>query len=307
MRRNNQQGNMKAAVEERPFDAVEISMGGVDLEKLAVIPGLENSSKKSNPCGFRLDGRPCKLCGEDEEQEESICEPEKFEKSSRQEVLLQAPQEAQPESLPDANVAERKHKLLASAPVKRGRHKTQQPTSKQLPPEAPSPFSNDTDAYERKKQRAKQTRVQLNDALERLGRAMEHATDDSQRRLAQLENLFVLTPLPKSLPHLEQSQKHPKCYHKTIIDRPTFVRAAVKILNGMNQHCEALAQEVLRLKVPTKQPQGTTTAVEPKLICNSKGSLSTSCCSNKRKSCGSSSGTIAKQHESDRNHKRCCH
>lgn len=302
MRRNNQHGNMKAVVEERPFDAVEMVMGDMDLEKLAVIPGVENSSKKSNLCDFRLDGRPCKLCGEDEEQEESIGGPEKFEKSSMQEVLLQAPQGAQLESLPNPDVAEREQKLMASAPVKRERQKTQQPTSKKQPP----PFSNDTDAYERKKQRAKQTRVQLNDALEKLGRAMEHATDDSQRRLAQLENLVALTPLPKSLPHLEQSQKHPKCYHKTIIDRPTFVGAAVQILNGMNQHCEALAQEVLRLKAPMKQqPQGPTTAVEPNLIYNSKGSLSTSCCSNKRKSCGSSSGTIAKQHEPD-SHKRCC-
>ena len=117
---------------------------------------------------------------------------------------------------------------------------------------------NEGPSYERKKQRAKDARVKLNEALERMSIAINMAGTQSKQR-AQLHSQWGsrLEISPQS--RLRESAGN----HSTIKvmedvvkaaesakkwDRPSFVSTAATMIQGLNSQCEALMKEILQMR-----------------------------------------------------------
>ena len=281
---------MRVAAAALPFGATDCVLNGNghddndgDLEALAVIPPpsgvVPTDARKKPSCAFQLDGKPCKLCQEDEEPEESQAEAEEETchinpaESSRylcacnstedkQEYIEQIKNRSIKVLLED--VVERKEKLFHSTPCTASNETHQAANTASLSSCCSSTNSrinnqkkcNDDDdgldAYERKKQRAKATRAQLNDALDRLGTTMQHTSEQAiVRTTLELGDQFYLKPLQTTIPTSAQYHPYPHChpkeqFHK--VDRPKFVNAAADMLQEVNAHCNTLAQEVLQLR-----------------------------------------------------------
>lgn len=60
-----------------PFEAAEKE--GLGLEVLATLSSTREAATTSTSCAFRLDGQPCKLCGEEDEDSEELKEGEREE------------------------------------------------------------------------------------------------------------------------------------------------------------------------------------------------------------------------------------
>jgi len=121
-------------------------------------------------------------------------------------------------------------------------------------------------AYERKKQKAKNARVKLNEAIDELGVAIDlagsqskerfnyivktshcanpHATDDAK----SLSSTIPTHPLAKLMDETIQQSASAKKW-----DRPSFVGLSATIIHSLNAQCEGLMREVAQLRSIAKE------------------------------------------------------
>jgi len=98
-------------------------------------------------------------------------------------------------------------------------------------------------AYERKKQRAKDARIKLNESIDRLAIAVSLAGSQSRHRIDQLENQIINTEFrqksiqvnKEGIDLAEEAKKW---------DRPSFVGTAASVIQSLNAQCEALMAEL---------------------------------------------------------------
>ncbi|CAJ1969987.1 unnamed protein product [Cylindrotheca closterium] len=101
-------------------------------------------------------------------------------------------------------------------------------------------------AYERKKQRAKDARIKLNEAIESLSIAIGLAGSQSRQRHEFLSSRIVGTvDREKTLRMSAECSKLAEQAKKW--DRPSFVGTAASIVQGLNSQCEALMRELVTL------------------------------------------------------------
>ena len=110
-----------------------------------------------------------------------------------------------------------------------------------------------TIAYERKKQRAKDARIRLNEAIEELAVAIDLAGAQSNERFNYLKSqtaLPIVGGSPVVADHLatlmENTIKEASTAKKW--DRPSFVALSATMLTSLNAQCEGLMKEVARLR-----------------------------------------------------------
>lgn len=96
-------------------------------------------------------------------------------------------------------------------------------------------------AYERKKQRAKDARVRLNESIDRLAIAMSVSSQQASLRQKKGGNWNPATQraLVECVKIADSAKK---------FDRPSFVGTAADLVQGLNAQCEALAREVYQLR-----------------------------------------------------------
>jgi len=99
--------------------------------------------------------------------------------------------------------------------------------------------ANSGAAYERKKQRAKDARVKLNESIERLSVAISLAGSQTQQRVVHANMEHTKTIMQDCVKTAEMAKKW---------DRPSFVGTAANLIQGLNAQCEALLREVEKLK-----------------------------------------------------------
>jgi len=111
-----------------------------------------------------------------------------------------------------------------------------------------APQTADT-AYERKKQRAKDARVKLNESIERLHVSMSVAGTESKRRTDQLRNFMKqagrsteTTTDHQAFQLMESCVKTAESAKKW--DRPNFVGSAATMIQCLNSQCEILMKEL---------------------------------------------------------------
>jgi len=103
--------------------------------------------------------------------------------------------------------------------------------------------TNGNFAYERKKLKAKQSRVLLNESIDRLSLAMNVAGQQSHHRLCHLSCLFHHDNTKNAMSECEAVSANAKKY-----ERPSFIASAAAMVQALNDQCEALVQEVRYLK-----------------------------------------------------------
>jgi hypothetical protein len=106
-----------------------------------------------------------------------------------------------------------------------------------------NPNKDNVSAYERKKQKAKDARIKLNESIERLAIAVSLAGSQSRHRIDQLENHITMTEFrQKSIQvnkeGIDLADKAKKW------DRPQFVGTAASVIQSLNAQCEALMAEL---------------------------------------------------------------
>ncbi|KAK1747761.1 hypothetical protein QTG54_001724 [Skeletonema marinoi] len=125
-----------------------------------------------------------------------------------------------------------------------------------------------TIAYERKKQRAKDARIRLNDAIEELAVAIDLAGAQSKERFTYLTNngnlsggtavtvvgsnptVFKQNHLASLMNNTMKEASNAKKW-----DRPSFVALSASMLMSLNAQCEGLMKEVARLKGNTNNEE----------------------------------------------------
>eukprot|EP00934_Nitzschia_sp_Nitz4_P001381 Nitzschia sp. Nitz4//scaffold6_size259037//220090//222675//NITZ4_001118-RA/size259037-processed-gene-0.94-mRNA-1//-1//CDS//3329557025//1381//frame0 len=119
------------------------------------------------------------------------------------------------------------------------------PVPPALPTLPPITTCNNTGAaYERKKQRAKDARVKLNDSIEHLSIAISLAGSQSKQRSHLLSNRIGNTEQrAKSLEINEECVRLAEQAKKW--DRPSFVGTAASLVQAMNSQCECLVRELI--------------------------------------------------------------
>ncbi len=116
--------------------------------------------------------------------------------------------------------------------------------------------TNTGSAYERKKQKAKDARVKLNESIERLAIAVSLAGSQSKHRIDQLENQITTTEFrPKSIAVNQEGIKLAENAKKW--DRPSFVGTAASVIQSLNAQCEALMAELLAINQMLENSQKT--------------------------------------------------
>eukprot|EP00978_Attheya_sp_CCMP212_P002425 scaffold4945_cov61-Attheya_sp.AAC.2 len=118
---------------------------------------------------------------------------------------------------------------------------------------AAPPPSNSGAAYERKKQRAKDSRIKLNEGIERMGIAMNLTGIQSKQRQKLIKSSARLQQhpkvagfLPSTLQIMEDCTKCAESAKKW--DRPSFINSAATIIEGLNAQCEALVRVLAAFK-----------------------------------------------------------
>jgi hypothetical protein len=127
-------------------------------------------------------------------------------------------------------------------------------------------------AYERKKQRAKDARIQLNESIERLAIAISLTETQSTQRSAQLQSI----PPPVGLSGFRSNTMHflDECSKISTDakkwDRPSFVGSAAALIQSLNAQCEALMSEMFEIKrrAGETNDNGKTARVSPSLLQN---------------------------------------
>jgi hypothetical protein len=109
---------------------------------------------------------------------------------------------------------------------------------------------NAADAYERKKQRAKDARIRLNESIDRLGVAINLAGSQSKERASRIRSLAE--PVSSESSRKSMLEVMDKCVEEAEgakkWDRPSFVGSAASMVQALNAQCEALTRELLMWK-----------------------------------------------------------
>jgi len=109
----------------------------------------------------------------------------------------------------------------------------------------PNGAGKSVEAYERKKQRAKDARVKLNDSIDRLAISINLAGTQSKERLAKWNSLPNFQSEASRKTGVEIMQE---CSHSAETarkwDRPSFVGTAAKLIQSLNSQCETLMREL---------------------------------------------------------------
>lgn len=145
--------------------------------------------------------------------------------------------------------------VAPSAALSASQHRKMTPP----PPTMSKDLTGHGDAYERKKQRAKDARVKLNESIERLSVAIALAGTQSKERRQQWQEI------PDS-PFQEMSmQIMGDCIDTADSakkwDRPAFVGSAASLVQGLNAQCEAMMREIMRLRQDGGAPPAPPTTV----------------------------------------------
>jgi len=107
--------------------------------------------------------------------------------------------------------------------------------------------NNNGSAYERKKQKAKDARVKLNESIERLSIAVSLAGSQSRSRIDQLESEIATTEFrQKSIQVNQEGIRLAENAKKW--DRPSFVGTAASVIQSLNAQCEALMAELVAMQ-----------------------------------------------------------
>lgn len=110
-------------------------------------------------------------------------------------------------------------------------------------------------AYERKKQKAKDARVRLNDAIECLAVAVNLAGSQSKLRIDQLQNQIHTTEIRRKT--IEVNQEGIKLSESAKKwDRPSFVDTAASIIKALNAQCETLMAELMAMQQMLNESKG---------------------------------------------------
>ena len=122
--------------------------------------------------------------------------------------------------------------------------------------------TNTGSAYERKKQKAKDARVKLNESIERLAIAVSLAGSQSKTRIDQLQKDITTTEFrQKSIAVNEEGIKLAENAKKW--DRPSFVGTAASVIQSLNAQCEALMAELMALNKIVVANKGTNGNPDP--------------------------------------------
>jgi hypothetical protein len=134
------------------------------------------------------------------------------------------------------------------------KHKKISASSTRLKTESPAPSSHASNdgnagvAYERKKQRAKDARIKLNDAIEKLSVAINLAGTQSKQRLSQWKAAAATSDTVTSSACLDimvEGMEMAESAKKW--DRPSFVGSAAVLIQNLNSQCEALMKELMEV------------------------------------------------------------
>ena len=110
--------------------------------------------------------------------------------------------------------------------------------------------SSNTDAdasYERKKQKAKDSRIKLNESIDRLAIAVSLAGSQSSHRINQLQHQIITTEFrQKSIQVNKEGVEFADKAKKW--DRPSFVGTAASVIQSLNSQCEALMAELVAMQ-----------------------------------------------------------
>jgi len=112
-------------------------------------------------------------------------------------------------------------------------------------------------AYERKKQRAKDGRIKLNTAIEKLSVAMNLAGSQSQKRSSLVQShesqcdtkqgeIMDRIVDPQTLRSIMECAEISSTAKKW--DRPSFVDTAAALIHALNSQCESLLKEIMKKK-----------------------------------------------------------
>lgn len=126
-------------------------------------------------------------------------------------------------------------RAVASNKKKKGKASSSLTSAATSPPTPP--VVNAGPAYERKKQRAKDARLKLNDSIERMSIAMSLAGTQSQQRAAVHADPQTRKVMLECAETAESAKKW---------DRPGFVGTAATLIQHLNSQCEALVRELNR-------------------------------------------------------------
>lgn len=125
--------------------------------------------------------------------------------------------------------------VVPSVPQPPEKKKTASDPSRGKAPTPINSVANAGAAYERKKQRAKDARVKLNESIEQLATAINLAGTQSAQRQAQWDSIMAdstgLGIIKESISIAEDAKKW---------DRPSFVGSAACLIQSLNAQCEAL-------------------------------------------------------------------
>ncbi|KAL7542913.1 hypothetical protein ACHAWF_007280, partial [Thalassiosira exigua] len=117
-------------------------------------------------------------------------------------------------------------------------------------------------AYERKKQRAKNARVKLNDSIEELATAIELAGSQSKERLDYVVASTGTSGAPRNPLARLMNETLQQASTAKKWDRPAFVGLAATVIRSLNAQCEGLTREVAHLRRLTRSGEvGTSAAV----------------------------------------------
>jgi hypothetical protein len=100
-------------------------------------------------------------------------------------------------------------------------------------------------AYERKKQKAKDARIKLNDSIDKLSISVSLAGSQSVERINQLQNDITDTNVAYRQRSIESNQECLRLAEQAKKwDRPSFVGTAASLIQALNGQCEALMAEL---------------------------------------------------------------
>jgi len=110
-----------------------------------------------------------------------------------------------------------------------------------------------SEAYERKKQRAKEGRIKLNESIEQLAIAISNAQATCIGHMKASEHLAIvnsdLSLFTQSSPIVQQANRVTEVASKAKKwDRPTFIGIAAELIHTLNDQCDTLYHDIYNLK-----------------------------------------------------------
>lgn len=131
---------------------------------------------------------------------------------------------------------------------------------------------NNSEAYERKKQRAKDARVKLNESIEQLSIAIGLAGTQTKQRSERCKGWPSIKEIMDTTVEVADGAKK--------WDRPSFVGSAAELVHSLNSQCEALMKYIEELQgapmdqISLKRPRIHHSDVNPSVVSDHSPSIS---------------------------------